>query len=371
MSSADLLAVFERLGRPHVLVLGDIILDRYTWGNADRISQEAPVIVLRIDNCEVRLGGAGNVCNMLRGLGAEVTYAGVVGDDSHGDTVRQLLRDVAVDTQGLLIDATRPTTVKERFIGQTQGRHPHQILRVDSEVRDPLEQGLESRLASQLAALIADYDALLISDYGKGVCTPRLLRVAIDVARAVGLPVLVDPIRESDYSRYHGATTMTPNRAEAGIAAGIPIGTHEEAVRAARQLCRDLELDFGIVTLDRDGIALVMPNGRGKVYPTQPRAVYDITGAGDMVLAMIGLCLASGTSPVDAVQLGNVAGGLEVEKVGVAVVSRAEIRARLIADATGRNPAAETKSLKLYSDQGSATEDNLLPITASHGKAAA
>ncbi len=332
MSGHDLLATFEKFKHPRMLVLGDLILDRYTWGNAERISQEAPVIVLRTDQREARLGGAGNVCNMLRGLEAEVTCAGVVGDDADGHLVRKLLSDVQVDTQVLLVDSARPTTTKERFIGRAQGRHPHQILRVDNEVRDALSVEHEARLSEQIVRLIGEHDAVLISDYDKGVCTPRLLRLVIDAARSAGLPVLVDPIRGHDYTRYRGATTMTPNRTEAGLATGITIETADDAIRAGWKLCRELKLDLGIVTLDRDGMALVTPDGHGEVFPTQPRAVYDITGAGDMVLAMIGLAFASGASPEDAVRLGNVAGGLEVEKVGVAVIPRSEIRERLVAD---------------------------------------
>jgi D-beta-D-heptose 7-phosphate kinase/D-beta-D-heptose 1-phosphate adenosyltransferase len=353
------------------LVLGDLILDRYTWGNAERISQEAPVIVLRTDSREVRLGGAGNVCNMLRGLEAEVTCAGVVGADTDGEIVRQQLRDVAVDTDGLLIDPTRPTTVKERFIGRAQGRHSHQILRVDNEVRDPLNQEIESRLGRGLVAMVAEHDVVLISDYDKGVCTPRLLRVMIDAARACGRPVLVDPIRSNDYSRYRGATTMTPNRTEAGMATGIRIETAEDAIRAGRRLCHDIDLDVSIVTLDSDGIALVTPDGCGEVFPTKPRAVYDITGAGDVVLAMIGISFASGVAPADAVRLGNIAGGLEVEKFGVAVISRDEIRERLSSDQGGHSPVEEPRDRLLFSGARLTMGEEASKPAASRHKAAA
>jgi D-beta-D-heptose 7-phosphate kinase/D-beta-D-heptose 1-phosphate adenosyltransferase len=343
MPATDLLAEFERLGRPRVLVLGDLILDRYTWGNAERVSQEAPVIVLHADHREARPGGAGNVCLMLRGLEARVTCAGVLGDDADGCCLRGLLDAAGVAIEPVLVDADRPTTVKQRFIGRAQGRHPHQILRVDCEVRHALSPQLQSQFIQRLPALVAEHDVVLISDYDKGVCTPSLLRVAIDTARAAGVPLLVDPIRGSDYSRYRGATTMTPNRTEAGLATGIRIQSTGDAFQAGEKLCRDLDLEFTIVTLDRDGMALVPADGRGEIFPTQPRAVYDITGAGDMVLAMIGACLASGLSPENAVRLGNVAGGLEVEKIGVAVIPRSEIRARLLAD----RPTAKEKLVDL------------------------
>ncbi|MBS0208959.1 MAG: bifunctional heptose 7-phosphate kinase/heptose 1-phosphate adenyltransferase [Planctomycetes bacterium] len=332
MSTSDLLTCLERLGQPRVLVLGDFILDRYTWGDAERVSQEAPVILLRADHREARLGGAGNVAAMLRGLDAQVTCAGIVGDDLDGRQVRELLTSCGANADLLLADATRPTTVKERFIGRAQGRHPHQILRVDSEVRAPIGAALEAQFAQRLATLIGQHDVVLISDYDKGVCTPALLRKVIDRCRELDVPVLVDPIRGHDYSRYRGATSMTPNRTEAGQATGLTIDSRTAALEAAERLKTSLGLDFSIVTLDRDGMALVDRGGDGEIYPTKPRAVYDITGAGDMVLAMIGVCVAAGLAPADCVRLGNVAGGLEVEKVGVAVIPRAEIRTRLLAD---------------------------------------
>jgi len=340
MSPDDLLTTLDALGHPRLLVLGDVILDRYTWGDAERISQEAPVIVLRADSREDRPGGGANVCHMLRGLQAEVACVGVVGDDSDGRALRLLLAEAGVDVRGLLVDPARPTTRKERFMGRAQGRHPHQILRVDSEVRSPATPAMEAQLIAAVAARISSCDALLISDYAKGACTPAVLRAAIDAARAARVPVIVDPVRlapgrREDYARYRGATTMTPNRLEAELATGVRIVTAHDAYQAARSLCRDCALDFGVVTLDRDGMALVTPDAtlsdgwRGECFPTSPRAVYDITGAGDIVLAMIGAALACGLSPADALRLGNVAGGLEVEKIGVAVVTRDEIRQRL------------------------------------------
>lgn len=339
-SPASLLAALERLASPHVLVLGDLILDRYTFGDAERVSQEAPVILLRADRREARLGGAANVVNMLRGLDARVTCAGIVGADSDGQLVRQLLADAGADAKLVLEDPARPTTVKERFIGRAQGRHPHQMLRVDSEVRDPLSADLEERLAARMIAALDGHDVVLISDYDKGVCTPGLLDRVIAAARARSLLVVVDPIRlpvagPAGYVRYAGATTMTPNRIEAELASGVRIVTPADALRAGQRLCETADLEFAIITLDRDGMALIerdpaeRSNFRGSLHPTRARAVYDITGAGDMVLSMVGLALASGLSPAEAVGLGNVAGGLEVERVGVAIVTRDEIRQEL------------------------------------------
>jgi len=346
MSHNDLLTTLDGLGRPRLLVLGDLILDRYTFGNAERVSQEAPVLLLRADRREARLGGAANVCNMLRGLDAECVCCGVVGDDADGREMRAMLIEAGVDDSGLLADPSRPTTVKERFIGRAANRHPHQILRVDSEVRDPLAAELAQRLLARVLELLPDCHALLISDYDKGVCTPQVLRAAIDAARAAGVPVLVDPIRGSDFGRYRGATTMTPNRLEAELATGVRVATPADALAAGRELCRVAELEAALVTLDSQGMMLVWPDGQGEHFATRPRAVYDITGAGDMVLATVGLCLAAGTTWEEAVRLANVAGGLEVEKVGVARVSRDEIRVDLLASARAGMPGCKIVTLE-------------------------
>jgi D-beta-D-heptose 7-phosphate kinase/D-beta-D-heptose 1-phosphate adenosyltransferase len=326
MHPSDLLSALDRLGHPRILVLGDLILDRYTWGNAERVSQEAPVILLRADHREARLGGAANVCHMLRGLEAEVCCAGVVGADPDGAAVRHLLTDSGIDHSLVLRDNDRPTTVKERFIGRAANRHPHQILRVDREVRDALPEDLEGKLARQLIARLGEFQVLLVSDYGKGVCSPQLLAEVIAAARAKRVPVLVDPSREADYTRYRGATAVTPNRYEAQQGTGIKVEAPQHAYAAGDRLCEIADLEAAIVTLDSGGMALARADGRHEHFPTRPRKVYDITGAGDMVLATIGLGMASGIALEDAIRLANVAGGLEVEQVGVVPISREEIR---------------------------------------------
>lgn len=334
MSASDLVAVLEHVGHPKVLVLGDLMLDRHTWGNAERISQEAPVIVLRADRRESRPGGAANVANMLAGLEARVTCCGVVGDDVAGGELRQLLAASSVNCELVLTDLGRPTSVKERFIGRAGCRHPSQILRVDHEKCDLLCEPLETRLAEQLASQVPRHDALVISDYGKGVCTPRLLRAAIEAAHRAGVPVLVDPSHVSPWEAYRGVTLIKPNRVETEAATGQKIMKPAEAIAAGRKLCSQYETEMVLVTLDRDGMMLMRRDGSGETFPTHARAVYDITGAGDMVMAMIGLCLAGGTSAADAVRLANVAAGIEVERSGVAVIYRDEIRSEIL---LGRN----------------------------------
>jgi D-beta-D-heptose 7-phosphate kinase / D-beta-D-heptose 1-phosphate adenosyltransferase len=337
MSSNDLLHVLDRLGRPRILVLGDLLLDRYTWGNAERISQEAPVIVLRADRREARAGGAANVANMLAGLEARVSCCGVIGSDAAGGELRRLLVAGGANCDLVLEDASRPTSVKERFVGRASGRHPSQLLRVDHEHCTPLCESLEQHFIEAIAAQIAHHDALLISDYGKGVCTPRLLHCAIEAANRAGVPVIADPSQSGPLSRYRGVTVIKPNRLETELATGLKIVTEADALTAGRKLCQDLAAKMALVTLDRDGMMLVKNDGTGEIFPTHARAVYDITGAGDMVLAMVGLCLAAGALPAQAVRLGNVAAGLEVERAGVAVIFRDEILAELL---TGPDGAA-------------------------------
>ena len=286
--------------------------------------------ILRADHCEQRLGGAASVATMLRALGAEVRLIGGVGCDDEARVVRQMLSEQGIDDRLVLPLEDRWTTVKERYIGRAQDRHPQQMIRVDYEKCDPIPAVVETRLHGELEAVLAEAEIVLISDYGKGVCTPTLLKAVIEKSRAAGLRVLADPIRSNDYSRYRGVHCMTPNRLEAQLATGMTITKAEDAIRVGQRLVDDLGMEAVLVTLDRDGMALVRADGRTELLPTRPRQVYDITGAGDMVLAVVGLCLASGADYAEAAALGNVAGGLEVEKFGVARLSREEIHRDLL-----------------------------------------
>ncbi|RPI82526.1 MAG: D-glycero-beta-D-manno-heptose 1-phosphate adenylyltransferase [Planctomycetaceae bacterium] len=341
--SDTLLDALDSLESPHTLVVGDSILDRYIWGDAERVSQEAPVVLLRADRDEVRLGGAANVANMLLGLGARATLATVIGCDFHGAELTRELVASGIDDSLVLPVNTRPTTVKERFIGRAQNRHPHQMLRVDREVRDLLSASEQQALLELLLPRIAEFRSVLISDYGKGVCTPQVIRAVIAAGRQAGVPVIVDPRPGQDYACYQGATAVTPNRLETRLATGIDVKTTAQAFEAGRILCERLALDHAYVTLDSDGIALVPAQGEPKLLPTRRRQVYDITGAGDMVLATIGVGLASGLTPEMVGRLANIAGGLEVERVGVVPISRDEMRADILAHS--RSPVVKICAL--------------------------
>jgi D-beta-D-heptose 7-phosphate kinase / D-beta-D-heptose 1-phosphate adenosyltransferase len=297
---SDLIELVQQLGHPRVLVVGDVMLDRYVWGNAERISQEAPVILLRADTREERLGGASSVATMLQALGAKTSLVGIVGRDADGLRTRQMLMDLGIDAEGVVADSERPTTVKERYIGRAQARHPQQMIRVDYESRDPVPQSVERALAAALADKLRHADIVLISDYDKGVCTPGLLSKAIVGAKARGIKAIADPTRGGDYTKYRGCSSMTPNRLEAGLATGRTLATTEQALEAAAELRDRFDLEAGIVTLDKDGMAFAHRDGRSITFPTRPRQVYDITGAGDMVMATLGLALAAGARSVSS-----------------------------------------------------------------------
>ncbi len=335
--SSDLADLVQNLGQPRVLVVGDVMLDRYVWGDAERISQEAPVILLHADQREERLGGASSVATLLRALGARVALAGVVGADADGERIRRTLVELGIDDEAVLSDAERPSTVKERYIGRAQQRHPQQMIRVDYEVRTPLSANLENRLTEAIARQLGRADIVLISDYDKGVCTPGVLAAIIAMARTWGLRTLADPVRGGDYRKYHGCSAITPNRLEAGLATGRALSDTATALESAHQLREQLDLEAAIVTLDKEGMALVHADGRAQVFPTRPRQVYDITGAGDMVLAVLGMALAAGADYEPAIRLANIAGGLEVEKIGVATVTREEILGDLLREGPGRS----------------------------------
>jgi D-beta-D-heptose 7-phosphate kinase/D-beta-D-heptose 1-phosphate adenosyltransferase len=323
--SADLIKLVQHLGQPRVVVIGDVMLDRYVWGDAARISQEAPVILLHADKREERLGGASSVATMLRALGARVTLIGVVGADGDALRVRQLLTGLNIDHEGVLADSGRPTTVKERYIGRAQHRHPQQMIRVDYEVREPVAGDIEQRLIQIITSQVRKADIVLISDYDKGVCTGELLRASIAAAKSSNLRTLIDPVRGGDFDKYRGCSAMTPNRLEAGLATGRELNSADEAMQAAEQMLQQFDLEAAIITLDKDGMALSHRDGTRKLFPTRPRQVYDITGAGDMVLSVLGMALAAGADYESAIRLANIAGGLEVEKIGVATVTRDEI----------------------------------------------
>jgi len=324
--AASLVSLLESDVSPRILLVGDVMLDRYLSGDVERISPEAPIPVLRVGKQEHRLGGAGSVASMLATLGARPVLAAVTGDDQEAQTIRDLLAEAGVDDHCLLADPGRCTTVKERLLGRSHQRFPHQMIRVDREDTRPIDAGLADQLLAHIAGCLDEVDLVVISDYNKGVCAGEMIPRVVALASAAGVPVVADPVRGADYRRYAGCACITPNRVEASLASGMTIATPQDGIEAGRRLI-DYGIEAAAVTLDRDGIAWVDRHGNARIFPGRPRQVADITGAGDMVLSALTYALAAGADYAAAIDLANLAGGLEVERLGVVPISRQELLA--------------------------------------------
>ena len=329
--TSELLELLDRWRSPRIVVVGDFMLDRQSFGAAERLSPDAPVPVLRVEREEHAPGGAANVCLDLRALRCEVEAVGLVGDDASGRLLRDALAERGVGVAALLSAADRPTTVKQSLIGLAQHRHPQKMFRMDVESHGELSAELEARLAERVDALLASADALCLEDYGKGVLSAALCRRLIEAARARGVPVLVDPAAREDFSRYRGATCLTPNRTEAERATGMTASEDPAAVASlGASLKGSLELEVLVLTLDRQGAMLFEADAAPRLVPTRARSVYDVTGAGDVVLAMLAAAVGNAASWPAAVALANLAAGLEVERFGVVPIELDEVLLALL-----------------------------------------
>ncbi len=336
--------LLTRTNAPRILVVGDVMLDRYLFGDVSRISPEAPIPVLRVARQEHRLGGAGSVAAMLAALDCEVLLAAVTGDDAEAALLRGLLDETGVDAAAVLTAGGRATTVKQRMLGRTHSKHAQQMIRVDREDAAPLADELADRLLASIEGQLDAVDLLLLSDYAKGVCSDRLVRRLVAACQAAGAPVLADPVRGVDFGRYAGCFGVTPNRGEASEALGMPIATTDDGLEAARRMLQ-FGVDAAIVTLDRDGIAWADAAGDSRLFAIRPREVYDITGAGDMVLSTLGFCLACGADWPTAIEAANAAGGLQIERLGVVPITRAELLDELRSGPTAAESIADEKKL--------------------------
>ena len=322
-----LVKLIESLGAPKILVVGELILDRYIWGEVSRVSPEAPIPVLRVTSREERLGGAGCVINNLVTLGAEVSCCSVLGTDASSRTLAEGLEKIGVDTTGLVTEKDRPAIVKTRMVGfvQSANRAAQHIMRVDEEEPCIPSKNAHSEMLAFLTGHAGDFDAVLVSDYDKGLINAEIIRAILESCSGKEVPVIVDPKRSDNYSIYAGATAITPNRFEAALASGIECDDLDGLEKAARKLLKELQLQEVVVTIDKDGIFLCRSEGDCSHFAIVPRNVYDVTGAGDMVLAAFGIAVAAGAPVEDAVRLANVAAGLEVTKLGAATVSKHEL----------------------------------------------
>lgn len=320
------------------MVIGDFMLDQHIYGAAERLSPDAPVPVLHATRFEDQPGGASNVTLCLGGLKGRVMCFGVVGDDPEGRTLRAKLIEAGADVDGLLIDSSRPTTIKRSLIGLAQHRHPQKMFRVDIETTAPLDATLRAQLLKLIEARIGEVDVVCLEDYNKGVCGPELCRRLITMCKAVGKPLLIDPAAIEDYSKYRGATAITPNRSEAELATGLdtPIDASElHNAGLATKLLNDLELEAVVLTLDKHGALLEERGGKPQLVPTIARDVYDVTGAGDMVLAALAGGRVNGLSWLEAVKFANVAAGLEVQVFGAQPIPFATIQRDIMTQSLG------------------------------------
>lgn len=336
---SDLLTSLAGFGAFKVLVVGDFMLDELVHGDASRLSPDAPVPVLTVDRIERAGGGASNVAACLAGLGGLVQCCGVLGGDSAGAHLQESLEASGCGIDGMVSDADRPTTVKRNLVGLAQHRHPQKMFRIDIESSAPISTSTMDAVRTRALSLIPTMDAVCIEDYGKGVCTPDLCQVVIEAAANAGIPVLVDPARVDEYTRYASATVMTPNRTEAIRACMALPGSPTDPADMAAALLAAHDLQAIVITLDKQGALLLERGGDPVVIPTSERAVYDVTGAGDMVLAAITAARCHDLSWYDAVVLSNAAAGLEVEVFGAHAIPLAQVACevlRLQAPHTGK-----------------------------------
>ncbi|HWR69073.1 MAG TPA: D-glycero-beta-D-manno-heptose-7-phosphate kinase [Desulfomonilia bacterium] len=307
--------IFDAMRSKSIMVIGDLMLDEYIWGKVERISPEAPVPVVEVASELFKLGGAGNVANNLLSLGTRVTINAVRGNDRHGRILQDTLEEMGIPFESVFTDPKRVTTVKTRIIAHTQ-----QVARIDKESKVLIPEAMLRKIVSSFRHALKDIDALIISDYGKGVVSRKLLAQVVPLARGSGIPVCVDP-KERNFHHYHKVNVITPNMKELSFGSGIKIEDYTDLGRAARKVRAMLDCDMVLVTRGEHGMSLFGGDGDPTDIPTTAKAVYDVTGAGDTVIACFTLALAAGATPQEAAIVANVAAGLVVAEVGAASVS--------------------------------------------------
>lgn len=311
---ADLLSIVNKFQRAHLLVVGDLMLDRFIWGEVERLSPEAPVPVLRVISENLRLGGAANVVHNICSLGGRATACGIVGRDEAGNRIVGALRKVGALTGGVFTDKKFQTIQKIRIIASP---HHQQIVRLDREVRTPIAPTAQRKLRDFIRARIERFDGVVISDYGKGAVHSELLDELAE--RGKNVVCVIDPKKEN-YSAYKFPTLITPNKAEASEASGIAIVDESTLSLAGSTLLRKWRADAVLVTRGAEGMSLFRRKRQAKHFPTEPRDVFDVTGAGDTVVAVCALALASGAGFEEAALIANIAAGFVGDEIGTVAV---------------------------------------------------
>lgn len=314
-----LFQVIDEFKGCRVLVVGDVILDEYIWGKANRLSPEAPVPVLEVGKYDYIPGGAANVASNIKSLGGQVSIAGVVGEDSQADTLKDILEQNGIESSCLIKAENRPTTVKTRLLAHNR----QQLVRMDRESKKPITRRIEQDLITNIESQIGNTDLILLSDYNKGVLTESFLEKVISLAKAASKPVLVDP-KGLDFRKYSGVTLITPNRLEAETSTKSPAGTEPEVL--AQKLREQLDVKHVLVTLGEEGV-LFCDGEKSKTLPAVTSEVYDVTGAGDSFISTIALSIIASNEDLEAsVKIANYAAGVAVRKIGTTAVTVSELK---------------------------------------------
>lgn len=353
-------ALLDGFHAGRVLVLGDVMLDRFVYGTVQRISPEAPIPVVAVERSADMPGGAANVARNIAALGGRATLIGVCGDDAPAEALRaQLAVSPTIDSH-LIVDSGRPTSLKTRYVADGQ-----QVMRADRESRAALGASIEAAVLAAFAGALAGADLVVLSDYSKGVLSPSLTRAAIDLAVQAAKRVIVDP-KCQDFERYRGATILTPNRQELQLAAGRDCSSEAQLVTAARALLAGGVCDFLLVTRGKEGMSIIAADGAAVHQPTSARQVFDVSGAGDTVVATLALGLAAGGDVAQAAALANHAAGIVVGKRGTATVTTGEMMAA-IAPADGRTDPHKIFSLDSVLQLSRAWREQGLKIAFTNG----
>ncbi len=307
-----------------VLVIGDVMLDEFVWGAVTRISPEAPVPVVWVNRESVMPGGASNVANNIATLMANVSIAGIIGNDQKGEVLKVELAKKGIDTEGLIVDSDRPTIIKTRVIANHQ-----QVVRIDREKINEISDDVAQRAMNFIESRINTVDAVIIEDYGKGLITPKLLKKVVPLARRLKKIITVDP-KEEHFAYYKGVTSITPNRSEAQNAVNFKIKDDETLYRAGWEILKELDLETALITLGENGMCLFEKSAKEPLHiPTIAQEVFDVSGAGDTVISVFTLALCCGATSTEAAHIANCAAGIVVGKVGIAVVTKEELLKRI------------------------------------------
>lgn len=324
--SKRLIKHIARFPKARVLVVGDMMLDHYIWGTVNRISPEAPVPVVNVTRETMLLGAAANVVNNIHSLGGQVRICGVIGRDEAGRQLGRMLDAQGISTEGLIVDDSRPTTVKTRVIA-----HNQQVVRFDRETKNGIGRNIHGRIFDTVRRSADEgLDAVVISDYCKGVVTRELVRDIVGLSKKKGFIVSIDP-KVSHFGMYRGVTILTPNTKEASIGSRVEIEDDKSLLRAGRLLLNRLKCEAVLVTRGEHGMSLFEKNGRITHIPTMAREVFDVTGAGDTVISTLTLAMAAGASMLDAARISNFAAGIVVGVVGTATVKPEDLKLRIMA----------------------------------------